>query len=123
MPASSISHGRLLVRYRAVGEAPDVGPSSPAVGTFLLWAKTPATATERSDHVSLARVLRFADPPEGGPLLPCELADQPKPSLPAGCRNDEWRRLRRRLVRSATDARRLPQHRARVERLQPQGGR
>ena len=64
----------------------------------------------------LARLLRISDPPQRSALRAGSLPDRPEPALAARRRDDERRRLRRRLVRRRPDPRRLPQHRAGLER-------
>ena len=67
----------------------------------------------------LARIFGIAHPARGAALQAEEFADRPEPPLAARRRGDQRRRVRRRLVRGAGDAGRLPQHRARLERPQP----
>ena len=73
--------------------------------------------------MSLARLLRFPHLPRDGAVLAGPLADRPEPSLQARRRGDQRRRVRHRLVRRARRPRRVPEHRAGVERRQPPGAR
>ena len=72
-----------------------------------------------SAHVPLARILGNTGPARGAALQARALADRPEPPLEARRRDDERRRVRRRLVRRGGHPGPVQERRAGLERPQP----
>ena len=81
--------------------------------------RTRSTRRTEAAHVSLARLLGLARVAGGAARQARPLADRPEQALAARRDDHERRRVRRRLVRRARHARRVPRHRAGLERPQP----
>ena len=84
------------------------------------WGPSGGARGEGGRRVSLARVHRIARPHRRPALQADQLARRAEPAQPARRRGHERRRGRRRLVhRALPDPRRVPQHRAGLERPEP----
>src|SRR5829696_1700591 len=88
------------------------------------WSAVSRPQKEGASNVPLASLLGLTRPHRGVALQTRALPHRPVLTLPPRRRDHKRRRLRPRLVRPPyRDPRRLPLHRAGLERPQPQGGR